>query len=424
MKKQSLTKSLGLALAVIAPAFSIADGQETPFDGSAKTQLLRQVRAELLHAWQGYKTYAWGHDELHPVSKQAVDWYGQSLYITPIDSLDTLILTGLRDEANEDRNLIDSNVSFDKDISVQVFEINIRLLGGLLSSYELTGDKKLLQLAEDLGNRLLPAFNSPTGMPYRFVNLRTGAVTGADTNPAEVGTVTLELGTLSKLTGRSIYYDKAKAAVVALYNRRSSTTGLVGSGINVETGAWTSTDSSISGGIDSYIEYLWKAYLLFGDKDFFNMWQTTIAAVNQYLPDIVRNGELWYGHADMNSGQRTATVYGALDAFFPGLLVLSGDFGRSIRLQESSFKMWNLYGIEPELLDYSNLTVVSPPYILRPEIVESAFYLHYFTGQSRYVSMGQTFFDALVKYCRVDAGYTRLNNVTTKEKDTSKTASC
>jgi ER degradation enhancer, mannosidase alpha-like 2 len=79
--------------------------------------------------------------------------------------------------------------------------------------------------------------------------------------------------------------------------------------------------------------------------------------------------------------------------------------------------MWNLYGIEPELLDYSNLTVVSPPYILRPEIVESAFYLHYFTQQPRYVSMGQTFFDALVKYCRVDAGYTRLNSVITKEKD-------
>lgn len=79
--------------------------------------------------------------------------------------------------------------------------------------------------------------------------------------------------------------------------------------------------------------------------------------------------------------------------------------------------MWNLYGIEPELLDYSNLTVVSPPYILRPEIVESASYLHYFTQQPRYVSMGQTFFDALVKYCRVDAGYTRLNSVITQEKD-------
>jgi glycosyl hydrolase family 47 len=76
-----------------------------------------------------------------------------------------------------------------------------------------------------------------------------------------------------------------------------------------------------------------------------------------------------------------------------------------------------LYGIEPELLDYSNLTVVAPPDILRPEIVESAFYLHYFTGQPRYVSMGQTFFNALVKYCRVDAGYTRLNSVITKEKD-------
>jgi ER degradation enhancer, mannosidase alpha-like 2 len=79
--------------------------------------------------------------------------------------------------------------------------------------------------------------------------------------------------------------------------------------------------------------------------------------------------------------------------------------------------MWNLYGIEPELIDYSNLTVVSPRYILRPEIVESAFYLHYFTHQPRYLTMGQTFFNALVKCCRVDAGYSRLTDVTTKEKD-------
>src|SRR6266480_2498280 len=97
-----------------------------------------------------------------------------ALAMTPVDALDTMILMGLNSEAKSTREYIATHLSFDKDISVQNFEITIRLLGGLLSSYEMTGDKRLLHLAEDLGNRLLPVFNSPTGLPYVYVNLRTG----------------------------------------------------------------------------------------------------------------------------------------------------------------------------------------------------------------------------------------------------------
>src|SRR2546429_6739036 len=170
--------------------------------------------------------------------------------MTPVDSLDTLLLMKLDAEADKARALITSDLSFDRDIYVKNFEITIRLLGGLLSSYQLTGDKRLLQLAEDLGNRLLPVFNSPTGLPYVYVNLRTGQVRDPVTNPAETGTLLLEFGTLSKLTGKPIFYEKAKRALVETFKRRSSF-GLVGESINVETGVWTSTDSHISGGIDS-----------------------------------------------------------------------------------------------------------------------------------------------------------------------------
>jgi len=55
-----------------------------------------RVRAETLHAWEGYKKYAWGHDEFHPLSKQHFDWYQHSLLMTPIDALDTLTLMGRR----------------------------------------------------------------------------------------------------------------------------------------------------------------------------------------------------------------------------------------------------------------------------------------------------------------------------------------
>src|SRR5262249_33687002 len=174
------------------------------------TEIAEAVRQEFLHAWNGYKRYAWGHDELKPLSKSYRDWYATSLYMTPVDALDTMILLGLKDEAAKTREFIVKNLSFDRDIYVKNFEITIRLLGGLLSSYQLTGDKRLLALAKDLGNRLLPAFNSPTGMPYVFVNMKTCAVKGEISNPAEIGTLLLEFGTLSKLTGNPVYYGKAK----------------------------------------------------------------------------------------------------------------------------------------------------------------------------------------------------------------------
>src|SRR5262249_48163963 len=142
-----------------------------------------------------------------------------------------------------------------KDIYVQNFEITIRLLGGLLSAYQLTGDKALLASAEGLGRRLLPVFDSSTGLPYRFVNLKTGKTRGAESNPAETGTLMIEFGTLGRLTAKTIFYDKAKRALVETYKRRSAI-GLLGTAINVETGKWTNTDSHISGAIDSYYEYL------------------------------------------------------------------------------------------------------------------------------------------------------------------------
>jgi len=300
-----------------------------------------------------------------------------------------------------------------------------------------------------LGNRLLPVFESPTGLPYRFVNLRTGKVRGAETNPAEAGTLLIEFGTLSKLTHRPVFYEKAKRALVEIYRRRSAI-GLVGTWINVETGKWTNTDSHISGAIDSYYEYLLKCWLLFADEDCRRMWRDSLAAINKYLADdlerkndgqLVR--ELWYGHADMNTGARTNTTYGALDAFFPAVLALSGDLSRAARLQTSSLSMWRHYGIEPEEINYRTWEVTAPGYPLRPEIIESTYYLYHYASLRRrassqphatpgitgrgdrvpllpsaatYRRQGQLMFSDFVKHCRTEAGYATVKSVVTKEQ--------
>ena len=417
MSGLKLTTFLLALSTLLVPSASLAATQRARgAAGVDRRALAARVRAEFLHAWRGYERYAWGHDELKPLSKTARDWYGEPLYMTQVDALDTLFIMGLRDEERRTREFVVKNLNFDKDIFVQNFEITIRHLGGLLSAYQLTGDGRLLRLAEDLGTRLLPAFKTPTGIPYRFVNLRTGKVRGEVTNPAEAGTLLIEFGTLSKLTRKPVFYDAAKRALVETYKRRSAI-GLVGSRVNVETGEWVGKTSHISGGIDSYYEYLLKCWLLFRDDDCRRMWLESVAAVNKHLADDDAKGELWYGHADMQTGRRTATSYGALDAFFPAVLALSGDTERARRLQASSMKMWRAHGIEPERLDYRTMKVTGAGYPLRPEIVESAYYLQHLTGDPRYLREGAEMFEDFVKHCKTDTAYAALKSVETKERE-------
>ena len=403
-----------LALLLLVACAPHPPAPPAPPTRASRAELAGRVQGELRHSWQAYRRLAWGHDELNPLSRTAHDWYpGVTLLMTPVDSLDTLLLLGLREEAEEARAVILERLSFDQDVFVKNFEITIRLLGGLLSAHQLTGDARFLALARELGRRLLPAFDSPTGMPYVDVNLRTGKVRGKKSNPAEIGTLLLEFGTLARLTKEEVFYAKAKQALVALHARRSPL-GLPGSTIDVETGQWLDRKSHVGGGIDSYYEYLLKGWLLFGDPDLKKMWDEGAAALNRHVADEA--GGLWYGEVDMDTGARTASEFGALHAFLPAVLALGGDLERARRLQESSYRMWTATGIEPEVLDYRRMRGTSLGYQLRPEIVESAYYLHHFTRDERYVQMGQAMFEDLVRHCRTEAGYTVLDDVLTKKQ--------
>jgi ER degradation enhancer, mannosidase alpha-like 2 len=373
------------------------------------------VREAFLHAWNGYRQYAWGHDELRPLSKGFRDWYPASLVMTPVDAFDTLMLMGLDDEAARAKALILAQLSFDRDFTVQVFEMTIRMLGGLITASQMDGDARFLALARDLADRMLPAFDSPTGMPYGYINLRTGAVRGASSNPAEVGTLMLEFGTLSKLTGDPKYYDKAKRGILAMFDRRSAL-GLVGNTINVETGAWERRTSHVSGGIDSYYEYLLKSWLLFGDPDFKRLYETSIAAANRYLPDERPDG-LWYARVNMDTGERLATKFGSLDAFLPAVLAKGGDIPRAERLMASVHRMWTTFGVEPEQLDYVTMKAVDPEYVLRPEAIESAYYLFRLTGDERYREMGWAMADSVLQATRTNTGFSALASVITRARE-------
>lgn len=119
-------------------------------------------------------------------------------------------------------------------------------------------------MAERFAFKLLPAFNTKTGMPYGTVNLKYGVYKHETpiTCTACIGSFILEFGTLSRLTGNPHYERIAENALQALWNSKSEL-GLVGNHINVQTGIWTATDAGIGAGVDSYFEYLAKAGLLF-----------------------------------------------------------------------------------------------------------------------------------------------------------------
>lgn len=376
--------------------------------------LAQELVSETKRTWDAYKKYAWGHDVLKPLSKSYKDWYKEPLYISPIDAYSTLLLMGLKDDAKEIENYVVDSLSFDKDLDAKIFEVNIRILGGLLAMYEWSGNPAVLAKAKDFGDRMMPAFDTPTGIPKYWVNLHTGIARGDTINVAEAGTYTFEMGILSYYTKDPKYYQAGKNATLAIYNRRSAL-GLIGDEIDVNTGKWVSTESHICAGVDSYYEYLYKSYLLFHDPELGRIWEESVGLINKYMAEDY-DGKLWYGRVDMNTGKRTSSIITLYDAFFPAILALSGDTTRAVRLQKTWNWVWDKYGIEPMVYDYKKETSTYPVYALNPEIIESAYYLYQITGDSIYYQMNKHYWQALKKYCRTDVAYTSIENVETMEQ--------
>lgn len=403
---------------ILISATLFASAQSDPlFTEDMKKNMREKVKDAARHAWKGYKTYAWGADDLRPLTKSPRNWYKVSMLMTPVDAFDTFTLLGLTAEAKEAKDLILSKLDFNIANDVQVFEITIRLLAGLITAYEMNGNPKFLKLAHDLGNRLMPAFSTPTGMPYRFVHLQTGATRDRINNPAEIGTLMLEFGKLSKLTKDPKYYNAAKKGMMYVYNMRSPI-DLIGEQIDVSTGKWVSTQSHISGYIDSYFEYLYKSWLLFGDADFKKAFDKLNAALKKYMLYKTSHGS-FMRHVDMNTGIESSTRYGALDAFYAGLCAFAGDIETGAAIQEANFYMWTRFNIEPEEFDFARDSITSAHYILRPENLESCFYLYRLTGEDKYLWQGKRMVDDIVTHCRTESAFASLKNVMTYEKSNS-----
>ena len=202
-----------------------------------------------------------------------------------------------------------------------------------------------------------------------------------------------------------------------VYKRRSKI-GLVGLQIEVTNGNWTNSESAIGAYIDSYYEYLYKSWRLFGDKDFKDAWEVHQKAINKYL--ISKQDSGWFlTHVDMNSGKEISSTYGALDAFYAGLCAYSGDINTGKQIQRANYYMWRKFNIEPEEFNFRTGKILSAYYVLRPENLESCFYLHRLTKDDQYLWMGKHMVDDILDHCRNDVGFASLKNVQTYEKENS-----
>lgn len=124
-----------------------------------------QVKESMRHFWRAYRQYAFGHDELRPLSKSHRDNWGH-IGLTLVDSLDTLWLMGLRKEFDEAVAWVHAHLAFAGDATVSFFEFTIRVVGGLLSAFHLSGDARLLPAIREAGRVVLCAFDDQHVLPH------------------------------------------------------------------------------------------------------------------------------------------------------------------------------------------------------------------------------------------------------------------
>ncbi|ORY05339.1 hypothetical protein K493DRAFT_204582, partial [Basidiobolus meristosporus CBS 931.73] len=334
-----------------------------------------------------------GRDKANPDNINVNDVLGD-YSLTLIDSLDTLALLGDQKGFEKAVDLVIKSVDFDLDSKIQLFEVNIRVL----------------DLAYDLGIRLLPAFQfSRTRIPYPRVNLRYGFPKGetSETCTAGAGSLMLEFGVLSKLTNDSRFDEIARTAIHGLWNRRSKI-NLLGNVIDVESGKWIHPTASTGAGVDSFFEYMIKSYVLFGDTEFMHIYQQAYKAI---MEQVLDKSGYFYLNVNMYNGELAATWIDSLSAYFAGVQVLAGDLENAIKSHLVFYNIWRKYHAIPERFDLNSKKPVVMHYPLRPEFVESTYFLYQATKDPFYLEVGEMVLTDLEKYTRVKCGFASVKNV-------------
>eukprot|EP00892_Ulva_mutabilis_P000688 jgi/Ulvmu1/1061/UM105_0020.1 len=396
-----------------------------PINGTRHSELAEQAVGAFQHSYRSYVTHGYPSDNVKPQTCEGVDVQGGAA-ITLLDSLDALLVFGQVDDFRKAVPLVEA-IHFNRSVTIDVFEVTIRSLGGLLSAHMATlrnpallpdYDGMFLRKARDLGDRLMPAFDTPTGMPANFLSLTNGHDPKSPKNTwtAALGTLAIEFRLLSHFTGAPQYGERADRAMGEVFSRRDSNTGLVGSAINRDSGKWAAPTTSIGPGVDSYYEYLLKVYLIFGDEWYLEMFVDQYVRVQRYMavPESW-NGFNWILDVHMSSGRVARSTVSSLAAFWPGMQVSIGLEADARKHMEDFVRAHLRHGWMPDSFntDLGPSTGVAWP--LRPELMESAYMLWWYTGDPRYKRLVEGTFEQLQEQTRCTCGYCGVKNVATGE---------
>ncbi|XP_045446919.1 mannosyl-oligosaccharide alpha-1,2-mannosidase IA [Melitaea cinxia] len=395
------------------------------------------VKEMMRHAWNNYKLYAWGKNELKPISKRAhltSVFGGGDLGATIVDGMDTLYIMGLMDEFREGRDWIAEHFHINEiDTDLSVFETTIRFVGGLLSCYALTGDTVFRDKAAEVADALLPAFETPTGLPYALINPSNKANrqyhwAGANSILSEVGTLHMEFTYLSDVTGKEVYRQKVDRIREVLHNIQKPD-GLYPNYINPRTGQWGQRHTSLGALGDSFYEYLLKAWLVSNgeDEQARVMFDEAMQAALEKMLRISPSGLAYL--AEVKYGRVFEEKMDHLSCFAGGMFALAStslensqserymDVARQLtRTCHESYDRADTK-LSPEAFRFSGAVEAramksnEKMYLLRPETFESYFIMWRLTKDQKYRDWGWEAVQALEKHCRVEGGYTGLLNV-------------
>lgn len=439
------------------------------------------VRDVFKTTWSGYEKYAWGMDEYHPISKTGKNMVQGGMGWIIVDSLDTAIIMNLTSEVAHAREWIATSLSYTADHDVNTFETTIRMLGGLLSAYYLSttyphlapqldddklqpGEDLYIEKATDLADRLLGAYDTPSGIPMASVNLnKSMGISLGDglSSTAEAATLQLEMKHLSKVTGEPVYWERSEQ-IIKVIDDQQTEGGLVPIFMHPKSGTFRGLNIRLGSRGDSYYEYLIKQFLQTkgGEPIYKEMWDEVIEGMKRYLITWTRQSNLCIiGERPSGLNHELVPKMDHLVAFMPGTIALGLTNGSTVqeakarlgplwtkkhdedlRLAEELMKtFWGMYkvtetGLAPEI---SYFNIDNPPRqwnfddpewtapysddldgnapwrhaydihqndvhnLQRPETVESLFYMYHITGDPMYREWGWEMFESFREHTKV-----------------------
>ncbi|KAG6844318.1 hypothetical protein H0H87_007848 [Tephrocybe sp. NHM501043] len=435
-------------LAISLPSALAANVQKSdlqlPPDAAVHREAVKKIFTD---SYSAYKKFAFGHDDLSPLSSGFSDGrngWGASI----VDAMSTVHIMGLDDLFVEAVNFT-SNIDFSKSQTpdtVSVFETTIRYLGGLLSAYELSDEKYpvLLEKAKEVADKMAFAWVGNNAIPFGFINFAKNAPTVGSSNIAEAGTLSLEWTTLSAHTKNQTYSDLSVGSLRHIANLAAPLPGLAAQGIDPSTGAFVGGYVSWGGGSDSYFEYLIKYARLSNTDDplFANTWLTAVDSSIKTLTRRSTVGNHLY-LADFDSNRKIRHISSHLACFHGGNWIFGGKLLNNATIVNTGIELneacWNTYastqtGIGPEAFAFvssdGNFTggngltadqvkfnaqhgfyITSSAYILRPEVLESNFYAWRATGDRKYLDRAASAVQSFNQFLQTPTGYAGLNDV-------------